>query len=209
MTSLNLNDAPMAHHNSHCIDADRLFESELVALMPHLLGFARKLCKNCDDAEDLVQETAAKAWQSRSSFQPGSILRAWLFTILRNQHYSNCRKTWRQLPWNDAMGATLATPANEQTAAVELSDAVRAIASMPKPQGDALLMVGAGGSTYDDAATICGCTTGTVKSRVSRGRHTLKDMLEGKTEWRIGDYVPVGNAAFDIMHRLDRLATVN
>jgi RNA polymerase sigma-70 factor (ECF subfamily) len=209
MTSPNLNDAPIAHHDSHGVNADRLFENELVALMPQLLGFARKLCKNFDGAEDLVQETAAKAWQSRSSFQPDTILRAWIFTILRNQYYTNCRKTWRQLPWNDAMADTLATAPNEQTAAIELSDAVRAIATMPKPQGDALLIVGAGGSSYEDAAAMCGCTTGTVKSRVSRGRRALKDMLEGETEWRMGDFAPIGNAANNIMHRLDRLATVN
>src|ERR1700755_2508308 len=81
-------------------DGDGDFKSELLALIPFLRAFARSLCGNHDSADDLAQETLVKAWQSRATFIPGTNLKAWLFTILRNQFYSDRRRAWRQAPWD-------------------------------------------------------------------------------------------------------------
>ena len=149
------------------------FRGDLLALIPFLRAFSRTLCGHRDQADDLCQEALAKAWQSRASFQPGTNLKAWLFMILRNQFYTEKRKSWRQRPWEDEHEQSLTTrPSQEPT--VALSQVALKMRKLPPEQREALILVSAGGFSYEDAARICNCPVGTIKSRVSRGRLSLE-----------------------------------
>ena len=182
------------------------FKTELLGLVPFLRAFARSLTGNPEAADDLAQETLVKAWQSRSSFIPGTNLKAWLFTILRNQFYSDRRRAWRQAPWDQEAAERIPGGADEQVFSAELSDTVRALRRLSDEQREALILVGAGGFSYEDAAAICKCAVGTVKSRVARARKTLIDILDGDN--RLGDAArpAEGDAAREIMAQLDRLS---
>src|SRR5476649_853302 len=149
------------------------FKSELLGLVPFLRAFARSLTGNQEAADDLAQETLVKAWQSRSSFIPGTNLKAWLFTILRNQFYSDRRRAWRQMPWDAEAAERIAGCNDDQAWAAELSDPARALKALPSEQREALILVGAGGFAYEEAARISNCAVGTVKSRVARARKAL------------------------------------
>ncbi len=153
------------------------FHSQLGAEAPALRAFARTLTRDAALADDLAQEALLKAWAKRDSFQPGTNLRAWLFTILRNTFYSTCRKRRREV--EDADGkhaAKLATrPTQEHAMAVKEFEA--ALALLPDDQREALVLVGAAGMAYEEAAAVCGVAVGTIKSRVSRARARLGEML--------------------------------
>lgn len=111
---------------------------------------------------------------------PGTNLKAWLFVIQRNAFYSNHRRKWRQVEWDEGvMERTLVTPGSQEES-VNLTDLRRAMSALPDEQREALILVGAGGFSYQEAAGICSCATGTMKSRVSRARKTLTEMLEGR-----------------------------
>ena len=154
------------------------FGARLTALIPDLRAFAKSLCRGRDGAEDLAQEAMMSAWKSRASFEPGSNLRAWLFVIQRNAYYSAHRRQWREVEWNeDAMGKIMISHA-AQHASAELADVSRAMWLLPADQRDALILVGAGGFTYGEAATLRGCATGTMKSRVSRARTAVASSME-------------------------------
>jgi RNA polymerase sigma factor (sigma-70 family) len=155
------------------------FQSEFIALIPQLRMFSRALCGRRAIAEDMVQEALAKAWRSRDRFEPGTNLKAWLFTILRNEFCSHARRGWRETHWDSYKGERIAGPANEQEWAMNLSDAARALAGLSEGQRNALILVGAGGFSYEDAAEICGTAMGTVKSRVARARIALVSILDG------------------------------
>ncbi len=185
---------------------DATFKRELLDLIPFLRAFARSLCGNPETADDLAQETLVKAWQARASFAPGTNLKAWLFTILRNQFYSDRRRAWRQAPWDQESAERIPGTSSDQTWSAELSDTVRALGQLSDEQREALILVGAGGFSYEDAATICGCAVGTVKSRVARARKTLISLLEGENALPPPNGTE-GNAVDDIMAQLDRLAT--
>ncbi len=150
---------------------------DLVALMPSLRAFSRSLCANSARADDLVQETLVKALANLDRFEPGSNLRAWLFTILRNTYYSELRKRQREV--EDAEGAhaaRLAERAN-QPGAADLEDFKRAFEQLSEDHREVLALVGAHGVSYEEAAEICGCAVGTVKSRVNRARVRLAELL--------------------------------
>jgi RNA polymerase sigma-70 factor (ECF subfamily) len=127
----------------------------------------------------MVQEALAKAWRSRASFEPGTNLKAWLFTILRNEFCSHARRGWRETHWDSEKGENIAAPANEQEWAMNLSDTTRALEGLSDGQREALILIGAGGFSYEDAAEICGTAMGTVKSRVARARIALLNILDG------------------------------
>jgi RNA polymerase sigma-70 factor (ECF subfamily) len=150
--------------------------AELLAMIPQLRTFARMLSGSQDNAEDLAQETLAKAWQHRNSFRPGTNLRAWLFTIARHQFYSSRRRAWREAPFDQAAAEDMPSGAS-QLWSTELSDTLRALRLLPDSLRDALVLVGANGCSCEEAAVICGCPIGTVKSRVSRARSALLAML--------------------------------
>ncbi len=183
------------------------FKTELLALIPFLRAFARSLCGSQDGADDLAQETLVKAWQSRSTFAPGTNLKAWLFTILRNQFYSDRRRAWRQTPWDQDAAERLPGTSQDQTWSADLSDTARALRQLPDEQREALILVGAGGFSYADAATICHCAVGTVKSRVARARKALIEILEGQDSLSPTQRPEQGDAARDIMAQLDNLAS--
>jgi len=154
------------------------FEAGLAKLMPFLRAFARSLSGKRELAEDLAQMALTKAWQSRHSFLPGSNLKAWLFTILRNEYYSYQRSAWRQIPWDAMLADTMPAPFDEQEWVVELRDAARAMLTLPASQREALILVGVGGFSYKEAAELSKSAIGTVKSRVGRARHALKESLD-------------------------------
>jgi len=145
-------------------------------LPPHTLAlsrFAMKLTANEHRAEDLVQETFLKAWANRDKFALGTELRGWLFTILRNTFYSDLRKYRRETEDVDGKLAALlfAEPAQEH--AVELKELISAIARLPEIHRRPLVLMGVYGFSQLESADVCGCTVGTIKSRVSRARSSL------------------------------------
>lgn len=155
------------------------FQRELLEATPFLRAFARTLCHDTEQAEDLTQEALLKAWQCREQYQPGTNLRAWLATILRNRFYSQGRRRKWQADYDQAvMERTLVAPDNQECV-VELEDVRRALAMLPDFQREALILVGAGGMSYEQVAQIAGCPLGTVKSRVRRGRDELQAILFG------------------------------
>jgi RNA polymerase sigma-70 factor (ECF subfamily) len=187
-------------------DVDGQFKADLLDLIPFLRAFARSLCGNQETADDLAQETLVKAWQARSMFAPGTNLKAWLFTILRNQFYSDRRRAWRQAPWDQDAAERIPGSSNEQSWAAELSDTARALSCLSDEQREALILVGAGGFSYEDAAAICKCAVGTVKSRVARARKSLLAILDGEEPLPQASQPQEGDAAHEILAQLDRLA---
>ena len=185
---------------------DAQFKADLLDLIPFLRAFARSLCGNQETADDLAQETLVKAWQARDMFAPGTNLKAWLFTILRNQFYSDRRRAWRQAPWDQEAAERIPGSAGEQSWAAELSDTARALSCLSDEQREALILVGAGGFSYEDAARICNCAVGTVKSRVARARKSLIAILEGEESLPPAVQPAEGDAANEILAQLDRLA---
>ncbi|MEQ1754407.1 MAG: sigma-70 family RNA polymerase sigma factor [Micropepsaceae bacterium] len=161
------------------LNADEDFRKRLVETIPYLRAFAQTLCRNRDVADDLAQESITNAWQARKSFQPGTNLKAWLFVIQRNAFYSAHRRKWRQVEWDEVtMDRMLVTP-GAQEHGVNLTDLRRAMSTLPDEQREALILVGAGGFSYQEAADICSCAVGTMKSRVSRARSTLDKLISG------------------------------
>ncbi len=152
------------------------FRDEFVALLPSMRAFARSLCRNRAEADDLAQTAMMNAWRARKSYMPGTNLRAWLYTILRNQYISERRRaaTWRTDTSVDDV--VLPSPQNQE-ASVEMSDVQQALAKLPDEQREALILVGAGGFAYHEAAALCGCAVGTIKSRVARARRALASIL--------------------------------
>ncbi len=156
-------------------------QKELAQLVPNLRAFARSLCGNADQADDLVQETLVKAWRSRQSFAPGSNLKAWLFTILRNTFLSERRKRKFEVHDTDGKLAMQLSVKGSQSGHMDLQDFAKAFAKLPEEQREALILVGAEGFAYEDAALMCGCAVGTIKSRVNCARGKLAELL-GVTE---------------------------
>jgi len=154
------------------------FNDDLIEALPHMRAFAHSLTNDRALADDLAQEAATRALANRDSYQPGTNLRGWVFTILRNAFYSEHRRKWRKSEEanEDAMIAH-GEPSGQQ-ARLELDDFRRAFAHLPEDQREAMVLVGACGFEYEQAAEVMDCAPGTVKSRVSRGRRDLKDMLE-------------------------------
>jgi RNA polymerase sigma-70 factor, ECF subfamily len=149
------------------------FTRELLTTIPSLRAFARSLGATPDRADDLVQETLIKAWANQQSFVRGTNLKTWLFTILRNTAYSEYRKRWREV--EDADGSYAAGLVTEpaQIPHLDMADFKSALNAVPQEQREALILIGASGFSYDEAAKICGCAVGTIKSRVNRARQRL------------------------------------
>jgi RNA polymerase sigma-70 factor (ECF subfamily) len=162
---------------------DEHFQADLVALIPQLRAFARTLCGDFSHGEDLAQETVLKAWQSRASFTPGTNMKAWTFMILRNQFYSEKRRSWRQQALDPETAESTLIAADNPTAVLELEDLRQALMMLPADMREALIMIGAGGFSYEEASEILGVAIGTVKSRVSRARDRLAAIFaEGRLD---------------------------
>ena len=158
---------------------DNEFKDQLGAVIPHLRAFGRSLSGSRDLADDLVQETLLKAWAARKRFQAGTNMRAWTFIILRNLFLSQMRRARFKGEWDDITAAKILAAPASQDKHIELGDMQRALLHLPQPQREALILVGAGGFAYEEAAEICGCAVGTIKSRVARGRVALEALLTG------------------------------
>lgn len=159
-------------------DADDVFRSELEPLISHMRAFARSLCGDATEADDLVQESLAKAWKARAAYEAGTNLKSWLFTILRNQFYSEKRRSWRQSPLDVEMAERTLIAPTDPSGSLELDEVRRAMMLLPEEQREALILIAVAGLPYEEAALICDCAVGTVKSRVSRGRDRLAQILE-------------------------------
>jgi len=157
---------------------DSEFKEQLAAVIPHLRAFGRSLSGNRDTADDLVQETLLKAWAARQRFQAGTNMRAWTFIILRNLFLSQMRRARFKGEWDEVAAAKILSAPATQDRHVELGDMQRALMQLPQPQREALILVGAGGFAYEEAAQICDCAVGTIKSRVARGRVALEALME-------------------------------
>ena len=183
---------------------DDAFKSELIALIPHLRAFARTLTGDPTAADDLAQDALMKAWDARASYQMGTNMKAWTFMILRNQFYSEKRRSWRQSQLDQEAAERTLVAVDDPEAPVALDELRLALASLPEEQREALILVGAGGFAYEEAAEICNCAVGTVKSRVSRARRALQQTLEQ------GGYARDGRAAGEAMRSIladaDRLS---
>jgi RNA polymerase sigma-70 factor (ECF subfamily) len=183
---------------------DRRFKAELVALIPQLRAFARSLTGDPTAADDLAQDAMVKAWDARASFEMGTNMKAWTFMILRNQFYSEKRRSWRQSQLDQEAAERTLVAIDDPASPVALDELRMGLAMLPAEQREALVLVGAGGFAYEEAAVICGCAVGTVKSRVSRARRALLEIL------RRGDYVrdgaPAGEAMGSILAQAERLS---
>ena len=180
------------------------FKTLLVEVIPALRAFARGLCGRPELADDLAQEALMKAWAARKSYIPDTNFKAWIFTILRHHYFSLQRKQARVAVWDpDAADRLLVTPP-EQPGNLELADLARGLQALPLEQREALVLVGAGGFAYEEAAAIAGCAVGTIKSRVARGRRALEQLMNGR-----GDDGAARGSGEDATHvildELDRL----
>ena len=153
------------------------FDEELVRLRPSLMAFARSLCHNSAKAEDLVQDTFVKALANCETFVPGTNLRAWLFTIMRNHYYSELRKNWRMVEDAEGKHAARVPVRPDQEGAADLADLRRAFVHLT-PDHRKVLNVLTGGASYKEASQECRCAVGTVKSRGNRARAKLRTLLD-------------------------------
>jgi RNA polymerase sigma-70 factor (ECF subfamily) len=151
----------------------------MIQLIPSLRAFAVSLTGSTVSADDLVQETLLRAIASFSSFEPGTNMGAWLFTILRNQVFSQYRRERRTSEYyrslQDLQSGKIPP---DQYSRLELDDLRKGLDTLPREQREAIILVGASGFSYDEAAAICGCAAGTIKSRVSRARARLAQLLD-------------------------------
>jgi RNA polymerase sigma-70 factor, ECF subfamily len=194
----------MVQRNNLDAASEAAFQRDLIALIPHLRAFARTLCGDAAAADDLAQDATLKAWDARASFQMGTNMKAWTFMILRNQFYSEKRRSWRQSQLDQEAAERTLVAADDPEAPVALDEMRLAMGMLPTEQREALILVGAGGFAYEEAADICGCAVGTVKSRVSRARRALQGILEQGAYRRDGS--PAGEAMRSILSDAERLS---
>lgn len=152
---------------------------DLIKSIPSLRAFAISLCHNRTEADDLVQETLIRAWNNLSNFEEGTNLKAWLFTILRNNFYNGLRKQKHQTEYARAMDAGQFVVQPTQDKSLEFNDVMRVLGDLPPDQREALILVTVENMSYEEVATICACPIGTVKSRVNRARARLEALMEG------------------------------
>src|ERR1043166_8402595 len=156
---------------------DPALREQILAAVPSLRAFAISLSGNIDRADDLVQETLLRAIANIDSFQPGTNMSAWLFTILRNLFRSEYRKRRREVEDTDGSYAESLKSQPEQASHLEIKEFRTALAKLPPDQREALILVGASGFSHEEAAAICECAVGTIKSRFNRARNRLADLL--------------------------------
>src|SRR5687767_5444420 len=187
---------------------DDEFKDQLAQVIPHLRAFGRSLSGSRDLADDLVQETLLKAWAARKRFQAGTNMRAWTFIILRNLFLSQMRRARFKGEWDELTASKILAAPASQDRQIELADLHRAMMHLPQPQREALILVGAGGFAYEEAAEICACAVGTIKSRVARGRVALEALLtNGKLPSRREHENEGGRSALQsIMSEVDELS---
>ena len=149
----------------------------MLAAVPSLRVFAFTLTRRVDQTDDLAQETILHAWANLDRFEPGTSMRAWLFTILRNAFYSQHRKSRRELEDPDGHYAGRLWTPPEQHGRCDLVDMLKAFSELAVEHREALILIAAEGLSYEEAAQLCGVPVGTMKSRVHRGRTRLTELL--------------------------------
>jgi RNA polymerase sigma-70 factor (ECF subfamily) len=154
--------------------ADEVFRKELTTLIPQMRAFARSMCGDATDGDDLAQDGLLKALSAHHSYARGTNMKAWVFMILRNQFYSGKRRSWRQVQLDPEVAERTLVAT---TSALELDEVRRALRRLPEEQREALILIGAGGFSYEEAAAMCACAIGTLKSRVSRARDRIALIL--------------------------------
>lgn len=166
---------------------------ELVEHLPAMRAFAMSLARNSATADDLVQEAVVKAWGNFDKFQAGTNLRAWLFTILRNTYYSQFRKRQREVEDPDGKMAAHLSEKPDHDGRLAMRDFRVAFEKLTVEQREALTLVGAEGFSYQEAADMCGCAVGTIKSRINRARQHLVELLnmDDETELEMTDAATV------------------
>ena len=150
----------------------------LVDHLPALRAFALSLTRNSATADDMVQDTVVKAWTNIDKFQANTNMRAWLFTILRNTYYSSRRKLNREVADVDGVFTATLSVKPDHDGRMQLSDFKKAFETLPDEQREALILVGASGFSYEEAASMCKVAVGTIKSRANRGRAKLTELLQ-------------------------------
>jgi RNA polymerase sigma-70 factor, ECF subfamily len=173
-------------------DGDKGFKRDLLAALPSLRAFAVSLTGRHHQADDLVQDTIMKAWAKQDHFEPGTNMKAWLFTILRNEFYSQMRKHGREVSDPDGIFTAQLAVHAPQYGSMDMQDFKKALDKLPSDQREAIILVGASGFAYEEAAEICGCAVGTIKSRINRARNKLQELLGVTGE---ADYGPDANDA--------------
>jgi RNA polymerase sigma-70 factor (ECF subfamily) len=156
------------------------WREDVVSLIPALRAFAWSLSHNSSDADDLVQDTLIKAWTHKDKFEPGTNLRAWLFTILRNTYYTAVVRRRREVRDETGKYAAQLAQSPTQDWSVAVRSMQAALQQLPDEHREALVLVGAAGLSYEEAAEICNCALGTIKSRVNRARAKLLKIMEAK-----------------------------
>ena len=156
----------------------KIFRDQVISAIPSLRAFGLSLTARADRADDLVQETLMKAWKHHDSFEPGSNMKAWLYTILRNEFYTQLRKRKREVEDADGFYSSKVAVHAEQDGHLDMADLRSALAKLPYDQREAVILVGASGFSYEEAAEICKVAVGTIKSRVNRGRVKLVELME-------------------------------
>jgi RNA polymerase sigma-70 factor (ECF subfamily) len=160
---------------------------QLEGEIPGLRRFARALVGNLDRADDLVQDTLERALKHLATFQPGTNLRAWLFTILRNSNINEVRRARMTTASPDAMEALLPPVAASQEHGIVVRDLHRALGALSAEMREVVLLVGLEGLSYEETAAALGARVGTIKSRLSRGREALRRLLEGAAAPQLND----------------------
>jgi RNA polymerase sigma-70 factor, ECF subfamily len=158
------------------------FRDDLIAAIPGLRAFGISLTSRSDRADDLVQETLMKAWKHHESFEPGTNIKAWLYTILRNEFYTQLRKRSREVEDADGYYSGRVAMHAEQHGHLDMADLKTALQQLPEDQREAIILVGASGFSYEEAAEICSVAIGTIKSRVNRARHKLGELMHIESE---------------------------
>jgi RNA polymerase sigma-70 factor (ECF subfamily) len=159
--------------------AAETFKRDLIAMIPTLRAAAMALTRSRAQSDDMVQETLLRAWRARASFTPGTNLKSWLFTILRHAFFTEARTQSRNVQDSDgALTAALSAPADQEWR-LRYGEMLEALYAMHPRAREALILVAAGGLSYEEAAAVCHCPVGTMKSRVNRAREELARRLDG------------------------------
>jgi RNA polymerase sigma-70 factor (ECF subfamily) len=162
---------------------ENALRDELVRWIPNLRAFAMSLSQGAQQADDLVQDTLLKALANLDKFQAGTNMKAWLFTILRNSFYNDVRyqKYHQTAPIDDVAPASIQALAT-QDKYIEFKDVIKGMQALVPEQREAIILIAAEGLSYEEAAEICGCPVGTVKSRLSRARQRLTEYMHGEVK---------------------------
>lgn len=185
---------------------EKAFKQELTELIPHLRAFSRSLCGNAALADDVAQDALLKAWNARERYIPGSNLKAWTFTILRNQFYSIKRRSWRSTSLEPEVAEQTIIANSDAEHSVHLNELRRGLDMLKDDQREAIILIGASGLSYEEAAEICGCAVGTIKSRVSRARKALETIMDSGDFKSDADNVRALDAMDAILDEAEALA---